>query len=303
MADPETTPGTESGQEGAGAVDTGDMSAEEIAAISGTPESGSESGTPTESGEPGDYLARVRGDSEFAVSEIRNKDRAVTNANNEKKKLQTRFAEIDPFMDQLGGGQGVLRHLNHLNRLMQNPAMKTIIDRFEATGAVPTVDDYSESSETTEQTDVKDLKIQELEQRLNATDARIGQQDLTSYFGRLKEEFADDWDELQPQLDEQFANWRHDPAAQKLLGSISYDALQTIAVKKLYGTPEGRAKRAVRDARKLVEARRAKATDEPSGVATTGTEKSGGPKVWNVQTAWDEFKRREGITGEIRLDR
>jgi len=186
---------------------------------------------------------------------------------------------------------------------MQHPAMKKIIDRFEATGVVPTVDDYLESTDTTDQPDAKDLKIQELEQRLNATDARVGQQDLTSYFGRLKEEFADDWDELQPQLDEQFANWRNDPSAQKLLGSISYDALQTIAVKKLYGTPEGRAKRAVRDARKLVEARRAKATDVPSGVVTTGTEKSGGDKVWNVQTAWDEFKRREGITGEIRLDR
>jgi len=302
MADPETTPGTESGQGGAGAVDTGDMSAEEIAAVSGTPESDSTSGTSDESGKPGDYLERIRGDSEFAVSEIRNKDRAVTNANNEKKKLHDRFVELDPFIDQLGGGKGVLGHLNRLNQLVQNAGMKKIIDRFEATGAVPTVEDYLEASET-EETDPKDLKIQQLEQRINATDARIGQQDLTSYFGRLKEEFADDWDELQPQLDEQFNNWRNDPNAQKLLGSISYDALQMIAIKKLYGTPEGRAKRAVRDARKLVEARRAKATDEPSGVATTGTEKSGGPKVWNVQTAWDEFKRREGITGEIRLDR
>jgi len=303
MADPETTPGTESGQEGAGAIDTGDMSAEEIAAVSGTPESDSTPGTSDESGKPGDYLERIRGDSEFAVSEIRNKDRAVTNANQEKKRLHDRFVELDPFMDQLGGGSGVLRHLNRLNLLVQNPAMKKMIERFESTGAIPTVDDYLESTETTDQPDTKDLKIQELEQRLNATDARIGQQDLTSYFGRLKEEFADDWDELQPQLDEQFANWRNDPSAQKLLGSISYDALQMIAVKKLYGTPEGRAKRAVRDARKLVEARRAKATDVPSGVATTGTETSGGDKVWNVQSAWDEFKRREGITGEIRPDR
>lgn len=303
MAEVATASGTESGQEGAGTIDTGDMSAEEIAAVSGTPESGSESGTSeSESGKPGDYLERVRSDSEFAVSEIRNKDRAVTNANNEKKRLQDKFVDLDPYIDQLGGGKGVLGHLNRLNLLVQHPAMKKIVERFEATGAVPTVEDYLESS-ATEDTNAKDLKIQQLEQRLDATDARVGQQDLTGHFGRLKEEFADDWDELQPMLDQQFANWRNDPGAQKLLGSISYDALQTIAVKKLYGTPEGRAKRAVRDARKLVEARRAKATDEPSGVATTGTEKPGGKKAWNVQTAWDEFKRREGMTGEIRLDR
>ena len=49
---------------------------------------------------------------------------------------------------------------------MQNPAMKKIIDRFETSGAVPTVDDYSDSSEPVEPTDMKDLKIQELEQRL-----------------------------------------------------------------------------------------------------------------------------------------
>jgi len=276
----------------------------------GTPEPGStlevEGSTSdtseSESGKSGDYLERIRSDAEFAVEEIRNKDRAVTAANQKAKRYETQYGRLDPVIEDLGGGDGVLQLLTRFNNLLLNPKAKKMVERFEQTGVVATVDDYSSDLDEPEETDPRDVKIQALEQRLNDVDHRQGRRDLNEHFIKLKEDFEKDWEELAPMMQEQLEKWERDPAATKLMSQITYDVLHTIALKKLYGTPEDRAKRGARDYGELLELRKQRATDMPSGVATTGNESLKGPKDMDVAQAFEQFNRETGNTRPIGLD-
>ena len=287
---PDSVPDPDSGADDAPPGDVGTLEDE-----------GTSTDTPPGSRESGDYLARVRGDGEFAVDEIRNKDRAVTKANQDAQALKERWESIDPFYDQLGGGQGVLNNLSRLNTLLTNPQMKKMVEQFEKSGTVPTGDEDWEY-EDTETSKPWESDIHSMQEQLQSLTTRVTQQDLDDHFTRIRREFSGDWDELSPELEKQFQRWQHDPKAQNLLQNMTYDSMKTVALNILYGDREKRIQRGKKEYEESLRQRQSRATDAPSGIAHPPQERPSNAPL-DVVSAFKEFKEREGITEELRIHR
>ena len=293
MTSPLESPGVEPTQaEGTGGA--GGMSSEAPEAA-GTPESGEEPGTLPKA-ESGDYLERIRNEPEFAVDQIRTKDQVVTKANQELKRYKQSYQALDPVINNLGGGEAVLGMLTRLNNILVNPGMKRIVERFEQTGSLPTVGEGYGGYEEPEEEDPRDIKLRELEQRQQELNRKLGRQEQMGNIERLKKEFPEDWDELGPMMLEELDQWERDPSKRNLLAGLTYDGLRTVALTKLYGDPEERDRRMARAYQRKLEGRKQKATDVPSGVATTGQETvvKKGPVTAN--DALREFLNKEGLS-------
>jgi hypothetical protein len=121
---------------------------------------------------------------------------------------------------------------------------------------------------------------------------------VASHLDRLKQQFPDDIDELVPALEDKLRDLRASPSGQEILNNLTYDTLYNMAVVTLYGDPQKRAQRAARDHSKLLALKKARTTDSPTVGATTGRESPGEAKS-HVFEAFEEFKRREGISEPI----
>jgi hypothetical protein len=254
---------------------------------------GSAEGMPGGSPEPYDQDAVIREGGDPAVKQYKDAQRAVSRATSQLAK----YKALDPFIDQFGGGQGIVDELTRWYTLRANPRMAKLVDQFEQTGVPPT--DAGEYEEPTEE-DPRDAKIRELESTVNRLEGRVGKQDMRQHFVRLQEEFAADWEELLPKLEEQLQQWERNPQQRSILNNLTYDTLQMVALKTLYGDPEARAKRGQRDYQRLVDLKKARATEEPSRTATTGQEPRVRKQHPNALEALQEFKTEHGITEQFR---
>jgi hypothetical protein len=287
-------PGTEpAGVEGAGEVSG---TPEGAAESTSTLEVGSTEGTPEAAPEPYDQDAVISAGGEQALKQYKDLQR---NFSRQQAKLKS-FEALDPIEQQLGGGTGILNVLRRFDRLLSNPAMEKAILHFEQSGSLPT--EARGYEEMDEEKDPRDEKIEFLESRLARIEGRVTERGVSAHLDRLKQEFPDDINDLIPALEEKLRDLRGSASGQEILNNLNYDTLYNMAVVSLYGDPQKRAQRAARDHSKLLALKKARTTDSPTVGATTGRESPGEAKS-HVLEAFEDFKRREGISGPILYDR
>jgi hypothetical protein len=169
------------------------------AAMPGTPETGAEVDSGQPAPDPGDYLARVRSDPEFAVEQIRAKDRALTKANQESKKWER--------LEKYGQPAEVFEDFaTKYSQLTQNPQMQGVIDSFFQTGQVQVSVPQADTQGQTEDDeymdpDVKALRDelrevrrenQALVDRMSTAETRGNVQTVTQGFDEVMKDWPDD---------------------------------------------------------------------------------------------------------------
>ena len=221
----------------------------------------------------GDYLARVRAEPEFAVDQVREKDRTIGRIGGEAAALRKRWESLDPMYERLGGAAGILDLLTQYNNLLGNKSMAETVNAYLQSGTLPggTRDD---SGRLEDEPDLDRFRgqIQNLESKVQDLTGRVGKHGLDRMFEKLQGEFRQDWTDLAPRLQEHLDRIGQNPAGREVLNAMDYDTLQTVALKLLYGSSEDRARRGERDYLRSLEAKRRAATDEPSRVPTSGRE-------------------------------
>jgi hypothetical protein len=149
----------------------------------------------------GDYLTRVRTDPEFAAEEVRKKDRKVSELTEELRRREERYAVIEPYLDNVGGGERFVELAGKGSVVELNPALQSVYDTFQKTGQLPAVDPQGADPDDGDDfldPDTKALKdalrrseerTAALEQRLAGAETRGFQSDID----RKLEEFASLW--------------------------------------------------------------------------------------------------------------
>lgn len=91
----------------------------------------------TSQGQPGydkgDYLARVQHEPEFAVTQVREKDKLI---NEQSKKLKM-FSGIEDYVQATGSSEALRQYVEFAARVKQNPQLATLVEESLRTGQVP----------------------------------------------------------------------------------------------------------------------------------------------------------------------
>jgi hypothetical protein len=220
------------------------------------------------------------------VEQIRQKDRAVTAAN--QKVAQ--YNQLDPFISALGGGEKVAHVLTQYDSVLGNPKMREMVNAYLQTGAVPTVatsqepefDSYEEP--TNPAIEKLQAEIADLRGQLNQQTGAIGKQNLVTGLQGLREKFPDDYDTIiQPYIEKQAAAWDQTPEGRQLLASLDATQLESLAYQALGPHYENVGERVYR--RKLDGLKQA-ATDAPASTATTGREPPASEGLKSVRDAF-----------------
>lgn len=248
--------------------------------------------------DPGDYLARIRAEPDFAVEQIREKDRKVTEISQRQKELQKKLGSLSGVIDQLGGGDGVYQQLARLDRFLGNPALRKTLEHYERTGTLPASgqDGYGMDPEP-EDPQMKAIselqhKITQLESQISQTRGSVGKQSVTAALGRLRDEFPDYFDSIiRPHMDTQFEEWERNPAGREILSTLGYDQLRKLAFVAIgeAGKLEELGEKV--HLRKLENLKRS-ATGAPGTTLTTGRESRPASKHSSAREALEEFERQ-----------
>lgn len=113
----------------------------------------------------GDYNARLRAGGEFAEREIKTWERKFTKADAERNQIKQQLTQVEsllPIVDQLGGAQNVIEHLETLGKMIGDPNLGPMIRQFQQTGTVQMdstdPDAYVDPVEAELRKEIQDLK-------------------------------------------------------------------------------------------------------------------------------------------------
>ncbi len=284
------------------------MNEETVATDPGTAApAAAESSTPAATTEPaedrGDYEARLRSDPEFAVAEVKKFQAAKDRIEAESRGRAEKFRTLEPWVDQLGGANAVLGHLQRLGQLQGHPKMREMIEQFERTGSVPVTGATDSSSDAdSPYLDPVERKLREVEgemlrlrEQLSRSESRQSQEGLKAHLSRLFSEHPyltdDEKVRIASQVENQVRQWDQTEEGRKLIGQITYDSLKYVAAPVLLENLESIGERAYQ--RKMTQ-KRAASTEAVAPVQPNGREVS--PKAQGSLDAIREFMRQNNLT-------
>ncbi len=115
----------------------------------------------------GDYDARITSEPDFALEQVKAKDRRIT----ELTKVSGRVSKIDPLLDQVGGQDGLLSLAQTGAAVQQNPHLQEYVNEVLRTGQVPTPAESGQ--EGGEEDPYEDPAIKEMRTKLRESEERF----------------------------------------------------------------------------------------------------------------------------------
>lgn len=223
----------------------------------------------------GDFEQRVKTDPEFALAQVKEAQRRLT-------QYQTKFGkDVEQVVDAVGGKDALMGHLRRLNTIVSNPAMRQLVEEFERTGTLPTRAAVNQANNTAtadaddyEEPWTRDLRqsqqeVASLRAELNSLRGERGVekvrgllQEFETSMGLTPEESAD----LREKLIEHANHWGQNEQGLQVLKSMDKPTFRSLALGKL--SDETIEAAALRRAEARRNQRSAAATDSPSGVRT-----------------------------------
>jgi hypothetical protein len=250
----------------------------------------------------GDFDARIRSDPTFALEQVKNAQREVA-------RLQGKFSkDIEQLIDAAGGPEALPGHLQRLNNLLSNPAMRAVVMGYESTGVVPSQpskpngkgtapapDDDDDSFEEPWTQELRTLREENASLRadVNVVRGERGVEKVRGFFTSFFEEFPlaeEDRKTLVTALEDQAKKWAGDPQGLNVLKVMDMPTFRSFALGKLTKDQIQRAMLA--DQQAAASRRMAAATDVPSRVRTQAREE---PAGLSPSDAFIQACREEGI--------
>ena len=240
------------------------------------------SGNPTE-----DYLGRIKSDGEFAVQQIRDKDRAISKSQESLKKVEA----ILPYVDQLGGGQRIYQLLEEYARIKSNPAMATQVDSFLTTGRAPTSSEDDSLYEEPENEAVTELKqeLAALKQQVSQATHTAGRQHVTSMLEEHKQRFGSAWEKIFPRVHEKVEELSQSDQGRQLLANMNEESLNALIGQAAMPIMHEIAPLLVGQEQERVQSM---STGPSAGIATTGREAPAEQRHKTVMDAFKDMERR-----------
>jgi len=147
---------------------------EGTAPAAATPDTGTAPGSGEPSGyDKGDYLARVEHEPEFAVSQVKEKDRKIT----ELQENTRRFDGLDEYLTVLGGADGLKRYVENTYSIINSqPQLAAALTESLQTGQVPTIPALEPAGQETDDDVYVDPDIKALRQQVSDLTAKLDSQ-------------------------------------------------------------------------------------------------------------------------------
>lgn len=258
---------------------------------------------PSEPGDDrGNYEARLRSDPDFALAEVKKFQAAKDRIEAESRGRAEKFRTLEPWVDQLGGPDAVLGHLQRLGQLQGHPKMRELIEAFEKTGSVPAAGATDSAPDADPYLDPVERKLRDVEgemlrlrEQLSRSESRQSKEGLKGHMARLFSEHPyltdDEKVRIAAQIDTQVRQWDQTEEGRKLIGQITYDSLKYVAAPVLLDNLESIGERAYQ--RKMSQ-KRAASTEAAAPVQPNGREVS--PKAQGSLDAIKEFMRANNLT-------
>ena len=119
----------------------------------------------------GNYDARILNEPDFALKEIKAKDRRIT----ELGQASRRYDKLEPHYQNVGGQDGFLAMAHYASAVQQNPEMKRIADEFIQTGRVPASSQTPGGSTPEAEPEYVDPDVQKLRDELRESKTAVTQ--------------------------------------------------------------------------------------------------------------------------------
>jgi hypothetical protein len=245
----------------------------------------------------GDYDARLRSDPDFALAEVKKAQR-------ELHQYQSKFKELEPVVNALGGSEEVMGHLRRWNAALSNAEMQEIITKFEQTGSLPPglrksiadsdgADDPDMDDPWTKELRERDNLLQALQSEVRSLRSERGVEKVRGFFDKFGDEYNLS-DEMKQDLGDEMSKladgWAKDPNGLNVLKSMNYETFASLALGKL---GKDRLREAMlRGGDSAADQRASAATDGPGGVRTSA--KGGEPAELSPVDAFKQACREFG---------
>jgi len=245
------------------------IEAELLAAVGGDAETAVPEGQQDGNAAPAKTLGfkeRFSSDPEWAWEEFRKTQGSFHREQQKAKKLSA----LEPYVDAVGGPDGILSLLNRYSQLTANPKMSQMVDRFLATGdvSVPNSDPYAPNMQ---EEDPLTAEVRQLRSEVQRIHSEQGTGRALKFVERLFSEYPLNEEQkvrIAGSIDSTVRQWSSRADGVAVLKNLNYDTFKSLALKEM--TPDDLADIGERLHVARQQAKNKAATDSPSRVATSG---------------------------------
>lgn len=260
-----------------------------------------------ETGNAGDYSARLREGGEFAENEVKNWERKFGKANTERDQIKQQLRTVEsllPVVESLGGTDEVIKHLERLGRVVGDPKMGPLLQQFETTGDVrlgsEESDEYIDPLEKEMRNEIAALKgeLQNIRGSTLRQDGALAQQKLKGHFKSVLDAFPFNEEEVSKiteGVESHIEQWSKTEQGVRALESLNEKTVRTLVIGMLDNDEWSNVIR--RKDQNRHEEKKRMATDAPASTATNKAQTV-------VKTAEDAFReacKELGMDAEKRL--
>jgi len=212
------------------------------------------------------FKERFSSDPDWAWEEFRKTQGSFHREQQKAKKLSA----LEPYVDAVGGPDGILSLLNRYSQLTANPRMSQVVDRFLATGDV-TVQNADPYAPQMPEDDPLTAEVRQLRGEVQRIHSEQGTGRARAFVDRLFSEYPLNDEQkvrIAGAIDSTVRQWSTRADGVEVLRNLNYDTFKSLALKEM--TPDDLADIGERLHLARQQTKNKAATDSPSRVATNG---------------------------------